>query len=88
MDKKLSVGGIIGAVVTAIAILLSQKFVNSAEDTIAKGRNADLVSDIEAVLVARDKVVINGETLTSAEALSKIATEQEVLKRQMQALID
>ena len=72
MDKKLSLTALTSVVVTAIVVLLFERFTNDAVDNIEAGQDAATIEQIETVL--KEAMVLDtGETYGAA--LSDIKTE-------------
>lgn len=95
MNKNISISALVGAGATAGVVLIVQLFIGATKDTLDEGseaietaKAAEMIDQIEDLMADRDKVVVDGRTMTTAEALSMIATDQAIMREQMKALID
>jgi len=82
MDKKTLIATAAGALVTLAVGAAFGWFTGVFE----RGTDALTEDQIRKVLVEENVAIINGETMTYGEALSKISTEQAVMKQALVAL--
>lgn len=83
MDKKLSVGAVIGSVVTAVAVLLVTTLIKDTGEDIDAGKKAETVLLIKEVMREENSVPVNGSTLTTSEALSLILGNQAAMQTEL-----
>lgn len=84
MDKtSISLAAVGSAVLTAVVVLIATNLVNSTGDSITAGQDAATVDLIKQVLKDETSVAVNGETLTTSEALSLILSNQATMNTEI-----
>lgn len=87
MDKKTFVAVAIAAVVTAGLTFIVTGFLASGQEVVEAGLDAQLETQIRAVIKEELQVDINGETKTYGQAMSLLITEVTAMKATIDVLV-